>query len=323
MMITVIIPTYNRPIQLKRAIDSVLSQNYTNFEILILDNCSSIETEILVNKYLIFENRIKYLRHDINIGGVKNFIFGQKLVKTEFFCFLSDDDYYLPIFFETAINAFKKYPNIGYFAGEVIFEDSAYNIKGQSNKFLSEGYYNSKEGLYAIVKNTHPPCWTGILFKTSIIKNVGFLDEETGGSIDYDYVNRVSSLFPFFISSNVVAKFSIDLDSWGHSSNYKFVWPSWNKLIFNIISNNKIDLQTRLHFYKFYNNIFKEKLYLYARQSIKNHDYISAIECALILKVYFNSYYYYNIIKYSVIVFKHFSFIRIIYMNIKRFNNSF
>lgn len=308
-MITVIIPTFNRPDKLKRAIDSVLSQNYTNFEILILDNCSNIETEILISKYLEFENKIKYKRHDVNIGGVKNFIFGQKLVETDFFCFLSDDDYYLPNFFEIAISTFKKYPDIGYFAGEVIYEDYYNNYKGQSNKLLNEGYYSTKEGLYAIVKNTHPPCWTGILFKTSVINMVGFLDEEVGGSIDYDYVNRVSSLFPFFVSSNIVAKFSVDPTSWGHSTNYNFIWPSWNKMIFNIINNNKIDLQTRLHFYKFYNDIFKKKMYLYARQSIKNYDYISANECGLILKDHFNSYYY-NIIKYTIFIFKHFSFIR-------------
>lgn len=316
--ITVIIPTFNRPKKLENAINSVLVQTYKNFKILILDNSTNNETELLIrNKY----SNIFYHKHESNIGGVKNFEFGLKLVNSDFFCFLSDDDIYLPNFFQLAINSFVNHCDIGYFAGEVVYEDNDNNYIGQSNKFLKPGYISLIDGLSEIIKNTNPPCWTGIVFKTDVLNIVGYIDLEVGGSFDYDFVNRVSAYFPFFVSTEIVAKFNVDPESWGHSSNYNYIWPSWNKMIFNILNINTIELNTKFKFYKYYNNYYKKKIFLYARQNIKNKKYISAEECASILKNYFNSYYHFFIIKFGILIFKRSKLLLDIFFIYKKIKN--
>lgn len=308
-MITVILPTYNRPLKLKRAIESILLQSYKNFKILILDDCSNIDTENLVTEFLKVDERIFYHRQTSNIGGNRNFDFGLRLVDTDFFCFLSDDDYHLPNFFQSAIDVFNRYDDIGFYAGEVIYEDDNSNKVGRSNVYFKGGYHTVEEGLLNILDNTHPPCWTGIIFRSKVLLKTGYIDEQVEGSMDYDLVLKVAAYFPYYISTEIVAKFTVDPNSWGHSANYKYVWPSWIKMINNILLLNDVPLNNRLSFYSNYNNIFKVKIFLYARQNIKNKNYEDALKCAQILKLYFKSYLYYFIIYYAIILLKHFPFL--------------
>lgn len=61
--VSVILPTYNRMKYLSRAIDSVIRQIFTSWELIIVDDGSTDETFSLVNGYLISEPRIRYLKH--------------------------------------------------------------------------------------------------------------------------------------------------------------------------------------------------------------------------------------------------------------------
>ena len=68
--ITAFIVTYNRVEYLKKAIDSVLNQTCRDFELIILDNCSTDGTEEYVKS--LNDDRITYIRHEKNIGGGGN-----------------------------------------------------------------------------------------------------------------------------------------------------------------------------------------------------------------------------------------------------------
>ena len=84
------ITTYNRVQYLKRAIDSIIRQSYSDFTLIVLDNCSSDDTE----KYVLSLNdsRIKYIRHTQNIGGGANINYGFKNCEAKYFCVFHDDD---------------------------------------------------------------------------------------------------------------------------------------------------------------------------------------------------------------------------------------
>lgn len=69
--ISVTIPTYNRKKMLKRAIDSVLAQDYKNIEVIVSDNASTDGTDTLMQEYA-NDSRIIYIRNSENIGPVKN-----------------------------------------------------------------------------------------------------------------------------------------------------------------------------------------------------------------------------------------------------------
>lgn len=108
-LISVIIPTYNRVGLLGRSIQSVLSQTYTNLELLIIDDCSKDNTGEFVKG--LSDKRIRYHRNEHNMGlaGAKNV--GASLAKGELLAFQDDDDEWLPDKLMRLMEVWKKESN--------------------------------------------------------------------------------------------------------------------------------------------------------------------------------------------------------------------
>lgn len=90
---TVIIPTYNRAKLLKVAINSVLEQSFKDFELIIVDDGSTDETQQVVHSFV--DQRIIYHFQENQERSVARNV-GVDFAKGEYICFLDDDDYYLP-----------------------------------------------------------------------------------------------------------------------------------------------------------------------------------------------------------------------------------
>lgn len=97
-LISVIIPTYKRPISLERAIESVLDQTYFNIEILVVDdnnpNTKYREETITIMKKYINNKKIKYIKHPMNKNGAAARNTGIKNSNGKYITFLDDDDTY-------------------------------------------------------------------------------------------------------------------------------------------------------------------------------------------------------------------------------------
>lgn len=114
-LISVIIPTYNRKSYLVEAIDSVLKQNYSNIEILIVDDNSIDGTEELIrDNYKNYDN-IYYFKNNTNKGPGYNRLKGFNKSKGKYIVFLDDDDYYTDYnFFGDAIKKFNENSNLSF-----------------------------------------------------------------------------------------------------------------------------------------------------------------------------------------------------------------
>ena len=89
ILFSIIIPTYNRASLIKETINSVLLQDYPNFEIIIVDDGSTDDTENIVKS--IEDSRINYHKKtNAERGAARNF--GIKLAKGEYITFLDSDD---------------------------------------------------------------------------------------------------------------------------------------------------------------------------------------------------------------------------------------
>jgi len=92
-LVTIAIPTFERPGLLERALESVALQDYPNLEVLVADNDPSKESvAIVVEK---FKQRISntiYFQHKKNIGGIDNFFFLLERANGDYFMWLADDD---------------------------------------------------------------------------------------------------------------------------------------------------------------------------------------------------------------------------------------
>lgn len=99
-LVSIIIPTYSRPGNLCRAIDSVLVQTYSPIEILVVDDNGvgtehQLETEKVLAPYL-EENQIIYLKHEVNKNGSAARNTGSRASNGEFIGYLDDDDVFFP-----------------------------------------------------------------------------------------------------------------------------------------------------------------------------------------------------------------------------------
>lgn len=105
-MVSVIIPTYNRGATIERAILSVLEQTYQDFEIIIVDDNSNDNTEEVVKK--INDNRIKYIRNNINKGANESRNIGVAEAKGEYIAFQDSDDEWMKEKLEIQLKALAE-----------------------------------------------------------------------------------------------------------------------------------------------------------------------------------------------------------------------
>lgn len=103
---SVILPTYNREKLLRKAIDSVLKQTFTNFELIIINDGSTDNTENIVFDYT--DKRIAYIKNDTNLERCLSRNKGIKQAKGKYICFLDSDDYHLHNHLEKLHSFIKK-----------------------------------------------------------------------------------------------------------------------------------------------------------------------------------------------------------------------
>jgi len=102
ILFSIIIPTYNRPVQLIRAINSIIKQTYKLFEIIVVNDGSSLNYDE-VEKEMLSYPEIIYIKQ-INSGRSVARNKGIEKANGQFICFLDDDDYYLPNHLEVLYN---------------------------------------------------------------------------------------------------------------------------------------------------------------------------------------------------------------------------
>jgi glycosyltransferase involved in cell wall biosynthesis len=105
-LVSVGIPTFNRPEGLRRTLRCICGQTYSNLEIIVSDNASpGRETEMVVEEFSRIDPRIKYFRQAANIGPMENFRFVLANASGEYFMWAADDDEWDARFIEVCFAA--------------------------------------------------------------------------------------------------------------------------------------------------------------------------------------------------------------------------
>lgn len=114
-LVSVIVPTYSRPVNLLRAIDSILNQTYRKIEIIIVDDNGlgsneQVETYNILSEY-IKKKQVIYFPHEKNINGSAARNTGLSLAKGKYISFLDDDDEFHENKIEIQVKALKELDN--------------------------------------------------------------------------------------------------------------------------------------------------------------------------------------------------------------------
>lgn len=97
-LVSILIPTYNQPLFFRQALESALSQDYQNIEIVVGDDSTNTETQALMEDYLTKYKNVRYYYHNGPLGGLgmENIKFVLNICKGEYINYLFHDDLFLP-----------------------------------------------------------------------------------------------------------------------------------------------------------------------------------------------------------------------------------
>jgi glycosyltransferase involved in cell wall biosynthesis len=109
--VSVGLPVRNGARYLGRALDSILSQSLSSFELVISDNASSDDTEDICRDYARRDRRIRYIRQTRNIGGSANFNFVFDQAAAPYFKWAPHDDELAPDYLKSCVEALERAPD--------------------------------------------------------------------------------------------------------------------------------------------------------------------------------------------------------------------
>ena len=101
---------YNGEKFLREAIESILAQTFTDFELILSDNASTDGTAAICAEYAARDPRVRYFRNPVNIGGVNNENHTFELARGDLFRLAAHDDVCAPTLFEKCVAALDAYP---------------------------------------------------------------------------------------------------------------------------------------------------------------------------------------------------------------------
>lgn len=294
--LTVIITTYKRPLLLRRALESVLDQSFVDFRVCVYDNASGDETGAVVSEFR--DGRIEYHCHEENIGMMSNYQFAFQRVTTPYFCFLSDDDFLLPGFYESAMAELLQVPEAAFWAGAVRVTDTNNRVLSDPNSLWPrEGLYSVPEGLLQMtLAKGMLPIPTGIIFNYERVKHI---QPDWGSSVqlmwDPDYLMRIASEQPFIISKKPVGVFlAHDL---GYSASFydgllssaegfeKYMLA--NRTILSRLITNPSTQNYRRDLIRSYNHMMNNYVIMFMKRYIRDQNFSSACSAYRFFKVGF------------------------------------
>lgn len=192
-LVSVVIPTYQRPTFLGRAIESVLKQTYANWELLVIDDNdpeseARRETEAFMQR---FKNdaRIRYLKHECNKGGAAARNTGIEQARGEYVAFLDDDDEWLPEKLEAQLEAFHYAPNV------TVVVTGRKIVNGDQIRHA----YPAKQGIvfpHILGVNFVGPT-TAVLCRKRALDQIGGFDAQLAAAQDWDLYIRLAQLGEF------------------------------------------------------------------------------------------------------------------------------
>ena len=183
---SVIMPVFNRPQYLEKAIKSVLSQTYQDFELIIVDDGSDDRGVKLTLERYKESDRIKLLSQE-HRGSAAAMNYGVSQAKGEYICRLDSDDLLFPQALEVVNACIEKFPNVDYFYSSRCSIDEEDRLIGIFNSVT----FDRKRLLRRNIAN-HFICWK----KRSFLE-VGGFDETIRYGEDYDLALRMVEKFRF------------------------------------------------------------------------------------------------------------------------------
>ena len=275
-LVSVIINTHNNAKYLNKSINSVLEQNYKNFELIIWDNASTDNTRELVNNFN--DKRLQYFYSETFDSLYKARNKAVKVSSGHYITFLDSDDIFTQNSLSSRIDMLSR--------GDYL---ACY-----SNLFISKNFkkkkifYNKKQkngNIFNIALSDYKFCFLSFMFRKEIFEEFNF-DSKYNIIGDFDFILRISKKNNFAYSHNPAGVYNIHINNFSNSNEklHAKELRSWfNRYYFELLDNHK----------KLKRNIILKYIVLKNFSTIKNESYLNIFKYFIKLKK--------NIISYLIL----------------------
>ncbi|MBF6640095.1 glycosyltransferase family 2 protein [Flavobacterium sp. J49] len=214
---SIVIPVFNKEKFVANTLKSVLSQTLTDYEIIIVNDGSTDNSEAIINSFS--DDRIRYfLKENEGVAVARNF--GIDKANGAFVCFLDADDFWHPDFLKTMHGYIQKFPEQKVFACAIEIETQ--------NKTFPANYSIAKKGDFEIVDffdASQKECvlWTSsVVIHKSVFEVVGNFDTKIKKGEDTELWIRIGLQYPIVFIWRILARYVYDQSSVSRNLNYYF-----------------------------------------------------------------------------------------------------
>lgn len=215
--VTVLITAYNEQEKIQRCLDSIYAQSFRDFEILLINDGSSDETDLIVKRYLEqkdVEHKITYISRE-NKGRIESLNEGIYKANGEYIAIQDADDYSLPERLEKQVKFLKSNPNVDVVGTSYIRLDSIRNEK-YVRIYPREDTHIKKEMCKYI-----PLCQGSMMIKTSTIRSVNGYNTKCKDAEDLDLWLRLGNNVVFANIDEPLYVYDLTMQNSYFHSNYK------------------------------------------------------------------------------------------------------
>lgn len=195
-VVTIGMPVFNGERFIREALDSILSQTYREFELIISDNHSTDDTPAIVRQYAARDSRIRYFRQPQNLGLFRNTEFVMQAGAGRYFMLVGDDDVYEPTYLERLVGILERsaevglaYSNFGYVSenGDLVPGGTPVLRRSSCSRFSNLLLY--------VIKRPCLPMMMGVFRMNVIRRALPFVPlKKMTGDVDNVFMVRVLAL---------------------------------------------------------------------------------------------------------------------------------
>lgn len=240
-LISILLPVYNGAKYLRESIDSVLAQTYTNWELLIVDDCSRDETPEIAQEYVQKDTRIRYFRNQENLRLPRNLNKGFSLTKGDYLTWTSDDNRYHPTALERMHAALCANPTAQFvFASCRIIDGEGMPVE---YNWVTQ---NSRKEI--VGSNPVGACF---MYTRKAYEAVGDYDPELVLVEDFDYWQRICMRFPCVAIADILYDYRWHEGALTSTMRKDQFNTNLEKMLLKNISGfGKLDLLQKYYFYR-------------------------------------------------------------------------
>ncbi|MEC4685991.1 MAG: glycosyltransferase [Nitrospirota bacterium] len=208
--VSVIVPSYNRAHLLVRALQSILNQTYRDFEVIVVDDGSTDNTEEIVRSFSALD--IRYVRHESNKGEAAARNTGVLTAKGEFIAFLDSDDEWLPEKLEKQMAVFRYHSKrVG-----VVYSNMCEIERNGKRRIWKSPTFMPEDGQFYRKALNYQIYGIGIgssVVRKACFEKVGLFDERLSYYVDFDFFIRLSKEFYFYHIKELLMNYYVTDDS--------------------------------------------------------------------------------------------------------------